>query len=148
MVGYCQVGEGIEKVHLQEGGTGESLGGQAHAGYCVSLAGSSLPGAVPSAWIILTADIFLARAGQGLLFWLAPGIWAVWPRGFAQDFSLYLQIINRGLFIMGAAGLGGTYLLIKRLAWNSDICVQSLWGWCRYIRSIGKFPFSTQVAQM
>uniref|UniRef100_U3J2X4 Kynurenine 3-monooxygenase n=1 Tax=Anas platyrhynchos platyrhynchos TaxID=8840 RepID=U3J2X4_ANAPP len=59
-----------------------------------------------------------------------------------------VRIINRGLFIMGAAGLGGIYLLIKRLAWNSDICVQSLWGWCRYIRSIGKFPFSTQVAQM
>ncbi|EOB03306.1 Kynurenine 3-monooxygenase, partial [Anas platyrhynchos] len=65
-----------------------------------------------------------------------------------QHWKWQKKIINRGLFIMGAAGLGGIYLLIKRLAWNSDICVQSLWGWCRYIRSIGKFPFSTQVAQM
>lgn len=88
--------------------------------------------------------------GEGCSFgWhQASGLFGQGASLVAQDFSLYLQIINRGLFIMGAAGLGGIYLLIKRLAWNSDICVQSLWGWCRYIRSIGKFPFSTQVAQM
>ncbi|XP_015723292.1 kynurenine 3-monooxygenase isoform X2 [Coturnix japonica] len=58
------------------------------------------------------------------------------------------KIINRGLFIMGAAGLGGTYLLVKRLTRDWCFFIPNLWGWCHYIRNIGNFPFSIQVAQM
>ncbi|XP_010711434.1 kynurenine 3-monooxygenase isoform X2 [Meleagris gallopavo] len=58
------------------------------------------------------------------------------------------KIINRGLFIMGAAGLGGTYLLIKRLTRDWYFFIPNLWGWCNYIKNIGNFPFSTQFAQM
>uniref|UniRef100_A0A8C9EJH0 Kynurenine 3-monooxygenase n=1 Tax=Pavo cristatus TaxID=9049 RepID=A0A8C9EJH0_PAVCR len=58
------------------------------------------------------------------------------------------KIINRGLFIMGAAGLGGTYLLIKRLTQDWYFFIPNLWGWCHYVRNIGNFLFSTQVAQM
>lgn len=47
---------------------------------------------------------------------------------------------------MGAAGLCGTYLLIKRLAWDSDLCMENLWGWSRYLKNIGNFPFGTQAA--
>ncbi|XP_040559934.1 kynurenine 3-monooxygenase isoform X8 [Gallus gallus] len=57
------------------------------------------------------------------------------------------KIINRGLFIMGAAGLGGTYLLIKKLT-RGWYFIPNLWGWCHYLRNIGIFPFSTQVAKM
>ncbi|OXB75908.1 UNVERIFIED_CONTAM: hypothetical protein H355_008552 [Colinus virginianus] len=58
------------------------------------------------------------------------------------------KIINRGLFIMGAAGLGGTYLLIKKLMRDSFFFMPNLWGLCHYIRNIGNVPFSTEVAQM
>ncbi|POI35775.1 hypothetical protein CIB84_000473 [Bambusicola thoracicus] len=58
------------------------------------------------------------------------------------------KIINRGLFIMGAAGLGGTYLLIKRLTRDWYFFIPNLWGWCHYVRNTGIFPFSTQVAKM
>ncbi|XP_065606714.1 kynurenine 3-monooxygenase isoform X2 [Cyrtonyx montezumae] len=58
------------------------------------------------------------------------------------------KIINRGLFVMGAAGLGCTYLLIKRLMRDSYFFIPNLWGWCHYVRNIGNVPFSTEVAQM
>lgn len=49
---------------------------------------------------------------------------------------------------MGAAGLGGTYLLIKKLTRGWYFFIPNLWGWCHYVRNIGIFPFSTQVAKM
>ncbi|XP_074950320.1 kynurenine 3-monooxygenase isoform X1 [Phalacrocorax aristotelis] len=58
----------------------------------------------------------------------------------------YCQIINRGLFVMGAAGLCGTYLLIKWLAQDSEICMENLWGWSHYLKYIGNFPFGTEIA--
>ncbi|KFV07221.1 Kynurenine 3-monooxygenase [Pterocles gutturalis] len=56
------------------------------------------------------------------------------------------KIINRGLFVMGAAGLGGTCLLIRRLPRDLDFCMENLWGWPRYLKNMGNFLFGTQVA--
>lgn len=47
---------------------------------------------------------------------------------------------------MGAAGLGGTYLLIKWLARDLNFCMENLWGWSHYLKNIGNFPFGIQVA--
>lgn len=56
-------------------------------------------------------------------------------------FSLHLQVIDRGLFVVGAAGLGGTYLLIKRLA--RDFCMENLWRWSHSLKNVRNFPFGT-----
>ncbi|XP_076196825.1 kynurenine 3-monooxygenase isoform X2 [Aptenodytes patagonicus] len=63
-----------------------------------------------------------------------------------QRWKWQKKIINRGLFVMGAAGLGGTYLLIKRLARDLNFCMENLWGWSHYLKNIGNFPFGIQVA--
>lgn len=47
---------------------------------------------------------------------------------------------------MGAAGLCGTYLLIKRVAQNLDVRLENLWDWSHYLKNIGNFPFGAQVA--
>ncbi|KAI1237007.1 hypothetical protein IHE44_0014259 [Lamprotornis superbus] len=58
----------------------------------------------------------------------------------------YCQVINRGLFVVGAAGLGGTYLLIKHLARNLNFCLEDLWGWSHCLKNIGNLPFGTRRA--
>ncbi|XP_055573551.1 kynurenine 3-monooxygenase isoform X2 [Falco biarmicus] len=63
-----------------------------------------------------------------------------------QRWKWQKKIINRGLFVMAVAGLGGTYLLIKRLARDLDFCVENLWGWSHYLQNIGRFPFGMQEA--
>nr|XP_025963188.1 kynurenine 3-monooxygenase isoform X3 [Dromaius novaehollandiae] len=63
-----------------------------------------------------------------------------------QRWKWQKKVINRGLFVMGAAGLGGVYLLIKRLARDTDFCVENLWGWSYCLKNVGKLSFNTQVA--
>ncbi|KAM9009857.1 kynurenine 3-monooxygenase isoform 2-T2 [Ara ararauna] len=63
-----------------------------------------------------------------------------------QRWKWQKKIINRGLFVVGAAGLGGTFLLIKRLAQDLGFCMENLWGWSRYLKNIGNLPFGVQVA--
>ncbi|XP_054028508.1 kynurenine 3-monooxygenase [Dryobates pubescens] len=63
-----------------------------------------------------------------------------------QRWKWQKKIINRGLFVMGAAGLGGTFLLIKRLTRDLDFCMENLWGWSHFLKNIGSLPFGTQVA--
>ncbi|KFZ56238.1 Kynurenine 3-monooxygenase, partial [Podiceps cristatus] len=63
-----------------------------------------------------------------------------------QRWKWQKKVINRGLFVMGAVGLGGTYLLIKRLSRDLDFCMEKLWSWSHYLKNIGNFPFGTQVA--
>uniref|UniRef100_A0A8B9MF65 Kynurenine 3-monooxygenase n=1 Tax=Accipiter nisus TaxID=211598 RepID=A0A8B9MF65_9AVES len=63
-----------------------------------------------------------------------------------QRWKWQKKIINRGLFVMGAAGLCGTYLLIKWVARNLDIHLENLWDWSHYLKNIGNLPFGTQVA--
>ncbi|XP_074404239.1 kynurenine 3-monooxygenase isoform X2 [Zonotrichia albicollis] len=62
-----------------------------------------------------------------------------------QRWKWQTKVINRGLFVVGAAGLGGTYLLIKYLARNLNFCLEDLWGWPRYLKNIGNLPFGTRV---
>ncbi|XP_030310126.1 kynurenine 3-monooxygenase isoform X4 [Calypte anna] len=63
-----------------------------------------------------------------------------------QRWKWQKKIINQGLLVMGAAGLGGTFLLIKRLARDLDFWVENFWGWSHYLKNIGSLPFGTQVA--
>ncbi|XP_074766950.1 kynurenine 3-monooxygenase [Athene noctua] len=63
-----------------------------------------------------------------------------------QRWKWQKKIINRGLFVMGAAGLCGTYLLIRWLARDLDFHMENLWVWSRYLKNNGNFPFGTQVA--
>ncbi|KAJ7427046.1 Kynurenine 3-monooxygenase [Willisornis vidua] len=58
----------------------------------------------------------------------------------------YVEVINRGIFVVGAAGLGGSCLLLKHLARNLNFCVENLWSWSHYLKNIGNLPFGTQVA--
>ncbi|XP_068877998.1 kynurenine 3-monooxygenase isoform X2 [Aphelocoma coerulescens] len=62
-----------------------------------------------------------------------------------QRWKWQTKVINRGLFVVGAAGLGGTYLLIKRLAWNLNFCLEDLWGWSHYLKNTGNLLFGTRV---
>ncbi|RMC18362.1 hypothetical protein DUI87_04248 [Hirundo rustica rustica] len=62
-----------------------------------------------------------------------------------QRWRWQTKVINRGLFVVGAAGLGGTYLLIKRLARNLNFCWEDLWGWSHHLKNIGNLPFGTRV---
>uniref|UniRef100_A0A8D0KU34 Kynurenine 3-monooxygenase n=1 Tax=Strix occidentalis caurina TaxID=311401 RepID=A0A8D0KU34_STROC len=63
-----------------------------------------------------------------------------------QRWKWQKKIINRGLFVMGAAGLCGTFLLIKWLAQDLDFRMENLWVWSHYLKNNGNFPFGTQVA--
>ncbi|XP_030436050.1 kynurenine 3-monooxygenase [Gopherus evgoodei] len=57
------------------------------------------------------------------------------------------KVINKGLFIIGAAAaLGGSYPLIKWLSRKSDSCAEKLWSWMLHLKKIGSGPPETQLA--
>ncbi|XP_065528809.1 kynurenine 3-monooxygenase isoform X3 [Lathamus discolor] len=63
-----------------------------------------------------------------------------------QRWKWQKKIINRGLFVVGAAGMGGTFLLVKWLGRDLGFCMENLWGWSRYLKNIGNLPFGVQAA--
>ncbi|KAG6926627.1 kynurenine 3-monooxygenase [Chelydra serpentina] len=57
------------------------------------------------------------------------------------------KVINKGLFVMGAAvALGGSSLLIKWLSRQSDSCTEKLWSWILHLKTIGRVLPETQLA--
>ncbi|XP_074857485.1 kynurenine 3-monooxygenase isoform X1 [Carettochelys insculpta] len=55
-----------------------------------------------------------------------------------QRWKWQTKVINRGLFIIGAAVvLGGIYPLIKWVSHKSDFCTEKLWSWILHLKNIG-----------